>query len=84
MVSPVAALNAPTRARAGPAYVLAGLLCALAVLIPGGPARGAAVVEGPRSDVSTVTCSIEEGGTTTCAVSQGAAAVCSLRKGQDI
>jgi tetratricopeptide (TPR) repeat protein len=56
----------------------------MAAAVLAGRAQGAAVVEGPRSDVTTITCSIAEDGATTCGVSQGAAAICSLRKGQDI
>jgi hypothetical protein len=47
-------------------------------------ARAAAVVEGPRSDVTTVTCSITPDGKTTCAISQGRAWVCARRVGTAI
>ena len=46
--------------------------------------RAAPVVEGPRSDVTTVTCVIAPDGRTTCALSQGRAWVCARRVGTAI
>lgn len=67
-----------------PARLLATLLWLLFGLALAPLAWGAAVVEGPRSEVTTITCSIAEGGATTCGISQGSASVCALRKGQNI
>ncbi len=88
MVSPVAALFAgaqlwriktPRRLLALFVCLLIGLALARAV-----PAAPVVAEEGPRSDVTTITCKIDADGATTCAVTQGAAAICALRKGQDI
>lgn len=85
-MSPVAALIAglPSRRTDLPSLLLAALSWLIFALTLAPLAWGAPVVEGPRSEVATVTCSIAEDGATTCAVSRGSASVCALRKGQDI
>jgi Tfp pilus assembly protein PilF len=85
-VSPVATQSLWTRGlRGAPTAWSVGfaVLCVFG-LLSASPASATAVVEGPQSDKTSITCKVDENGTTTCAVTLGSAAVCSLRKGQDI
>lgn len=64
---------------------MAGLaLVAMFVVAAVSDARAAVVIEGPRSDITTITCSIGPDGKTTCAISQGRASVCARRVGTSI
>jgi hypothetical protein len=71
-------VNRPTRYLVP---LVVGLLVGVLVAAMPATVRAAAIVGGPREEVTTITCSIGDKGETRCAVAQGRASVCSRRTG---